>query len=65
MKIRGHILEVKTIGDKLEVKMQGVGETDADWRPMNVVIFQCADLLSAQRAFWVGRSLTIEIKAGR
>jgi hypothetical protein len=65
MKIRGHILEVKTTGDKLEVRMQGVGEADADWRPLNVVTFQCADLPSAQRAFYVGRNVTVEIKAGR
>ena len=65
MKIRGHVLEVKTIGDKLEVKMQGVGDADADWRPLNVVTFQCADVPSAQRAFFVGRRVTVEIKAER
>jgi hypothetical protein len=65
VKIRGHILEAKTVGDKLEVKMQGAGESDADWRALNVITFQCADLPSAQRAFYVGRNLTIEIKAGR
>ncbi len=65
MKIKGHVLEVKTVGDKLEVKMQGAGVGEADWRPMNVVTFQCADLPSHQRAFFVGRNLTVEIKAGR
>lgn len=65
MKIRGHILEVKTIGDKLEVKLQGAGEADAGWRGLNVVTFQCADVPSAQRAFYVGRTVTVEIKAGR
>ncbi len=63
MKIRGHVLEVKTLGDKLEVKMQGIGDTDAEWRSMNVITFQCADLPLASRAFYVGRNVTVEIKA--
>ena len=65
MKIRGHVLEVKTVGDKLEVKMQGAGEADADWRPFNVITFQCADVPAAERTFYVGRRLTVEIKACR
>ena len=63
MKIRGHVLEVKTLGDKLEVKMQGAGDADADWRSLNVITFQCADLPSSQRAFYVGRDVTVVIKA--
>lgn len=65
MKIRGNITSVTTTGDQLEVRMQGIGDADADWRPTNVVMFQCADLPSHQRAFYVGRALTVEIKAGR
>jgi hypothetical protein len=65
VKIRGHVLEVKTLGDKLEVRMQGEGTGDAAWRPMNVITFQCADLPSSQRAFYVGRQVTVEIKAGK
>ena len=63
MKIRGHVLEVRTLGDRLEVKMQGSGETDALWRPMNVITFQCADIASHRRAFYVGRSVRVEIEA--
>ena len=62
MKLRGHVLEAKTTGDKLEVKMQAVGEADASWRGMNVITFQCADLSAACRAFYVGRDVSVEIK---
>jgi hypothetical protein len=63
MRIRGHVLEVKTTGDKLEVKLQGEALADAAWRPMNVVTFQCADLPAHQKAFHVGRKLSITIEA--
>ena len=63
MKLKCHILEVKTDGERLEIKAQGCGDADARWRPMNVITFQCADITSARRAFYVGRHISVEIKA--
>jgi hypothetical protein len=57
------VTSVVDLGDKLRVGMQGVGDADADWRPMNVVSFECASTLAAQRTFYVGRSVTVEIGA--
>jgi len=63
VKIRGHVLEVKSLGDKLEIKMQGSGDADAMWRSLNLITFQCADLPAARRSFHIGREVTVEIKA--
>jgi len=62
MKIRGEILEVKTLGDRLQFTMQGVGIGDAAWRPLNVLTLQVASSPVAERAFFVGRTVTVEIK---
>lgn len=63
MRMRGEILAVETIGDRLRVKMQAVGAADAAWRPMNVVTFECPDLPAQRKALHVGRQLIVDIRA--
>lgn len=61
MRMRGEVLEVKTLGDQLEVRLQTIGAADAGWRRMNVVMFQCADLPVYRKALHVGRSVRVDI----
>jgi hypothetical protein len=61
MRMRGEVLEVKTKGDKLEVKVQASGDADAFWRDKNVITFECPDLPAQRKALHIGRKVRIDI----
>lgn len=63
MKIKGHVLAVSNNGDQIEVKMQGATPGAARWRRLEVVTFTLPDTDGVRRTFFIGRKLTITIKA--
>lgn len=58
-----YVTEVADHGDELKVVVQGKGRKDADWRRAVTQTFTVANTEMAQRAFFVGRKVRVEITA--
>ena len=62
MKITAHVLSVADAGDQLRITAQGPTECAASWRPYNKIEFTVPLTKTTQRAFWIGRKISIEVK---
>jgi len=61
MKVRAEILGVESHGDKLQVKVQGRQDRDAEWRPYLSFTFEVHDSQKARKAMHVGRMVRLQI----
>ena len=62
MKIKAHIVAVADHGDVYKIEAQGSEIGAADWRKMELFEFRVANIAGRNRAFYVGRELTITIE---
>jgi len=62
MKIKCEVTGVTTDGDNLTVSLQGSPEQAASWRRMGRIELQVPDVSKSQRAFYVGRKVSILVK---
>lgn len=63
MKIDCHVIATETTGDGLRVTMQGKPPSAADWRALERQEIILPDTEATRRAFYVGREVTITVKA--
>ena len=62
MKITAHVLSAADAGDQLRIIAQGPTEGAASWRPYSKIEFTMPLTKASQRAFWIGRKISIEVK---
>lgn len=63
MKLECEVLAVETTGDQLIVRLQGARKKGATWRRKGVHSVAIDDSPRSQKAFHVGRKVSIVIKA--
>jgi hypothetical protein len=61
MKIKCEVTGVTTDGDNLTISFQGSPEKSAAWRRMGRIEIQVPDVWKSQRAFYVGRKVSLLI----
>lgn len=61
MKISCEVLGAETTGDALRVRFQGKSIGSAEWRPMGAIVVEVPNTDTNQRAFYVGRQVSISV----
>jgi hypothetical protein len=62
MKIECHILSVEDVGDKLRVKMQGCGISEADGARCAPQELEIPADQRSRKAFYVGRKVILDVR---
>lgn len=61
MKIEGHVLEARDMGDKLHVQAQGKAVGAAEWQPNMSIAVNVPMTDRNKRAFYVGREIELTL----
>lgn len=61
MKIEGHVLEARDMGDKLHVQAQGRAVGSAEWQPWMQIAVNVPMTDRNKRAFYVGREIELTL----
>lgn len=62
MKIEGHVLEARDMGDKLHVQAQGRAVGAAEWQPWMQIAVNVPMTDRNKRAFCVGREIELTLR---
>ena len=62
MKIECEVIGVSGNGETLNVKMQGSVKGAATWRPMGIVSAEIPETPKTQKAFHLGRRVTVTVQ---
>jgi hypothetical protein len=61
MKMRCHVDRIENQGDRIEVRVIGKADNEAEWMAQRFQTFSVADTARNRRSFWIGRNVDIEI----